>query len=194
MKYCRYCKLRAKDDGVTCAQCRRPLSVFGARPAASSGAPSTPSQGFLTLQGQLRQLETVHRRNLLRTRVLALVCSGVFLALLLTLYLVYHYTVLSYAVLKNIQIEQDRSQQREIRVSFEVAKPGKVAFDRRSGKNWTEKFDVYSKEGPVTWRWTWPSDPTTGIDFQVVSRGGLTRDTVAKHFAVTEAEMMPLRR
>lgn len=189
MKYCRVCKVRAGDTATTCKQCGGPLSTFGTVRAADGGGVQTAAApAVLALQGQIRQLETTHRRIVRRSWLLALLCSLCFLLLLLVLYMVYDYTVLSYAILRDVQIEQNPAQEAEILISFEVVKPGKVAFDRRSGRNRTEKFDVISRKGPVRFTWTWSSDPATGIDFQVVSRGGWTRETVSKHFHLRRAE------
>jgi Mg-chelatase subunit ChlD len=107
------------------------------------------------------------------------------LAILITVYNVYSYTVLSYAVLRDVEIKQDPSAEQLVHISFQVEKPGKVAYDRRSGGERTEKIDVLALPGRQELAWAWPSSPDTGIDFRVVYRGGLTRTSVDRHFDVT---------
>lgn len=192
MKYCRVCKLRAKDAETVCARCGGALTLLGtAIPTAGatgdSAAADAESAGpVLTLQGTIRELEHAHRDNVRRGRVLLAICGGALALLLLAAYEVYASTVLSYAVLENLQITQDPSADKKIRVSFNVVKPGRVAFDRRSGSRHTEKRDLYSQAGPVELSWSWPSEKQTGIDFNVIYRTGLTRKTERRHFDVTE--------
>lgn len=188
MKYCRACKTRANDADTLCAKCRKPLAVLGGTAPVAGGTASGMGEGAgpaLTLQGQISRLEAVQQKNVRRTTLFAALCGGVLLALLVTVYLIYSYTVLSYAVLADVKIEQNESSDNKIRVSFNVVKPGKVAFDRRSGGRRTEKLDVYAQPGPEGFQWQWPSDQATGIDFRVVYRGGLTRSEEQTHFAVT---------
>jgi hypothetical protein len=185
MKYCRVCKIRAKDSDVVCSRCGGELGTLGlgAAGGASDGA-SGASEPSLVIQGQIRELQQAQRLNVRRGRQLALACVIVLGCLLLVAYEVYAQTVLSYAVLENVRIEQDPTMDNRIHVKFDVVKPGRVAFDRRSGVNHTEKLDVYDRPGPVQFSWAWPSDAQTGIDFGVIYRGGLTRTFERKHFEV----------
>lgn len=190
MKYCRSCKTRANDTDTVCAKCGQPLAVLGgtAPPTGATGgsaAAATSTGPALTLQGQINQLEAVQRQNLRRSSLLAIVSGGIGLALVTTLYIIYSHTVLSYAVLRDVKIEQDSSTDNNIRVSFDVVAPGKVAFDRQSGGRRTEKLDVFTDAGRKELAWQWPSDKQTGIDFAVVYRGGWTRSESRKHFDVT---------
>jgi Mg-chelatase subunit ChlD len=190
VKYCRACKIRIVDAALVCPQCGRPAAVFGARPVTSGSGPGVgPS---LTLQGQIEQLQTLHRRQLSRSRWLALACVLVFFALAITLYLVYDAAVLSYAIIRNVHIEQDPKSETEVHVAFEVVKPGKVIFDRRSGKMRTEKLDRIARAGPYQLDWAWPSEVQPGIDFNVVYRAGIVRETVARHFNLTGKNGAPL--
>jgi hypothetical protein len=184
MKYCRTCKTRAKETDEICAQCGGPLTTFGVPRAAVGDSESASLEPALGLQGEIRKLRKVHRRNVRRSRMLMAVCLLVFVALATTLYLVYDAAVLSFAVLRNVQILQDAEDPQRIDVSFEIVTPGKVTYDRRSGKSRTEKLDVLATRGRSGFSWLWTSDPSTGIDFQVVYRKGLTRETVARHFEV----------
>lgn len=180
MKYCRQCKLMAKGDADNCARCGEPVGGFGG--AKNSGeAGDGPS---LSLQGKVQELEAAAKRNVRNTRLLLAVCGVIVGALLLTGWQVYATQVLAYAVLDNVQISQDDAAPNRVTVSFDVVKPGQVAFDRRSGDARTEKLDDFSKPGPVTMSWTWPSRDT--IDFRVVYRGGLTRTADQKLLAVGE--------
>jgi molecular chaperone DnaK len=101
------------------------------------------------------------------------------------LYEIYAHSVLSFAVLDNIEIQQDPAAENLVRVSFNVVKPGKVAFDRRSGGTHTEKIDLLSQTGPVELNWAWPSDPATGVDFRVTYRKWLTRSSREQHFDIS---------
>lgn len=185
MKYCRTCKTRAADNETVCAKCGQPLTILGgatATAAGPAGASSGPAAPQLTLQGQIRELEAARTRNVRRSRWLLAVAMLVFAAIVATLYNVYAYAVLSYAVLANVQVEQDPAAEQLVRISFDVVKPGKVAYDRRSGGRRTEKIDTFSQPGHQTFAWAWPSSNDTGIDFRVVYREGLTRTSVDRHF------------
>ncbi len=115
------------------------------------------------------------RRTSNRGRNLGILSVLVALAILILIYSVYSRTVLAYAVLENIEIEQDPVAESQITVSFDVKTPGKVAFDRRSGTGHTEKLDMITMAEHRDTVWSWPSDPKTGIDFSVISRGGWFR-------------------
>ena len=217
MKYCKKCKIAAKESDGVCPQCKQSLSSFGsataapAKPAApkpavhanrgrleasliaevstaARGAATAPADSpqvpTFTLAGQIAELEVIKQKNLNRGRKLGILSLLVALAIMTLLYSVYSRTVLAYAVLENIEIEQDPVVETRITVSFDVKTPGKVAFDRRSGTGHTEKLDlIMVAEHRSTW-WSWPSDPKTGIDFSVVSRGGWFRTRIDKHFGV----------
>jgi hypothetical protein len=185
MKYCRACKIRASDNDTVCARCGEPLATFGARPVTEGDDVAEPAGPALALEGKIRKLRRAHRKNVRRRRWLTLVCTLVLLAVLATLYVVYDAAVLSFAVLDHVIIEQDSVNPQKITVSFQVVQPGKVAYDRRSGRNRTEKLDVIATRGPGGIAWDWRSDAQTGIDFQVVYRNGLIRETVSRHFSLT---------
>jgi hypothetical protein len=155
-----------------------------AAPSSRLASPAIRAEPALGLQGQIRQLQETHRRNVRRSVFLAFVSVVVLATLFITAYLVYDYAILSYAILDNVKVEQDPIYETKVNISFDVVKPGKVAFDRTSGKNHTEKLDVFAMRGPTNLSWAWASDAQSGIDFQVVYRGGWTRTTVAKHFAL----------
>lgn len=142
---------------------------------------------MLSLQGRIGQLEAAQQQNTRRTKQLAALCGLVLVLLLAILYEAYSYAVLSYAVLRDVQIDQDPSSDSTIRVSFDVVKPGKVAFDRVSGGHRTEKLDVFAQAGPAKMDWTWPSDRATGVDFRVVFRAWLSTATKEQHFNVTRS-------
>jgi hypothetical protein len=185
MKYCRICKTRANDGDTHCSRCGAPLTVLGGAGGGESSAADGPATPALSLQGQIRELEAVRNRNRRGSRLLAIVTGAVLLLILITVYNVYSYAVLSYAVLSDVEIEQDSSAEQLVHVSFQVVKPGKVAYDRRSGGTRTEKVDVLSRTGRQELAWAWPSSPETGVDFSVVYRGGLTRTSVDRHFDIT---------
>lgn len=183
MKYCRTCKTRAADAETVCAKCGQALATLGGSAAPAAGAaPGAAAAPQLSLQGQIRELQAAKTRNIRGSRALAIVAGVVSLAIVITLYNVYSYTVLSYAVLDKVTIEQDHAAEQLVKISFDVVKPGKVAYDRRSGGRRTEKIDLFASPGQQQFSWAWPSSADTGIDFRVVYRGGLTRTSVERHF------------
>lgn len=182
MKYCRKCKLMAKGDAEVCSRCGESVGSFGG--AKNSSDPDAASGPALSLQGEAQKLQAAAKRNIRNSRLLLGVCAAIVGALLLTGWQVYAAQVLSYAVLDNVQIDQDPMAQNRVQVSFDVVKPGQVAFDRRSGDARTEKLDIFSKPGPVSLSWTWPSEDM--IDFRVVYRDGLLRASEQKNLAVEQ--------
>jgi Mg-chelatase subunit ChlD len=192
MKYCKICKTAAKDTETVCAK-GHPLSVFGAKPTAGGGAGggTTVTAGggapviTFALQGQVQALEDARKRNLVFGRGLGLLSLLILLAILFILYQIYARSVLDYAVLKNIRFVQDPVSEQRIIVRYDVVKPGKIVFDRRSGTGRTEKLDVINQTGSRSTDWSWPSDKTTGIDFRVGYRDGWFRASEKKHFDVT---------
>lgn len=219
MKYCKKCKIAAKETDTVCPKCKAPLSTFGSaapspsaakssgprpnatsapvgprssappkdpQPAPGVGTASVPPRApSFTLTGQIAELEKTKQKNLSRGRYLSLLSLLVALAILFISYAVYSRVVLAYAILENIKFEQDLVSESQITVSFDVKTPGKVAFDRRSGTGHTEKLDLIATAEPRHTVWAWPSDPKTGIDFSVVSRGGLLLTRTDRHFEVT---------
>ena len=154
--------------------------------AAARGSVKGPT---FTLAGQIAELEQIKEQNLKRGRNLGILSLVAALAILILIYAVYSRTVLSYAILENIEIEQDPVAESQITVSFDVKTPGKVAFDRQSGTGHTEKVDFVTAAGHRSTEWAWPSDPKTGIDFSVVSRSGWFCTRTDKHFKVTRANV-----
>lgn len=189
MKYCRSCKTRAADADAVCSRCGQPLAVMGAPTGATTATAAEHAAPQLSLQGQIRELEEVRDRNVRRSKALAIIAALVLLAIGVTLYKVYSYTVLAYAVLNDVAVEQDPAAEQLVRISFDVSKPGKVAYDRRSGGERTEKVDFFSNPGRQQLAWAWPSSPETGIDFRVVYREGLTRTSIDRHFDVSGKRM-----
>jgi hypothetical protein len=154
--------------------------------AAPAGPPKAPT---FTLAGQIAELEQIKLKNVKRGRNLGLLSLLAALAILILIYSVYSRTVLAYAVLENVEVTQDPVAESQITVSFDVKTPGKVAFDRRSGTGHTEKLDTFTQVVHRDTDWAWPSDPKTGIDFSVVSRGGWFLTRTDKHFNVTRSEV-----
>jgi hypothetical protein len=202
MKYCKICKTTAKETDTLCAK-GHPLSVFGAKPASTASpspkptvtAPPTPgahaetpkpSAVMFTLLGEVQKLEEAKQKNVKRSRAFALLSLGATLAIVLLLYTVYARTVLSFAVLENVRVEQNPSMDLELKISYEVKTPGKVAFDRQSGTHRLEKIDQIAESGPKTFRWLWPSDSKTGIEFRVHYRDGWFLKSFDRHFDVRD--------
>jgi hypothetical protein len=197
MKYCKICKTTAKETETVCAE-GHPLSVFGSSSKASpTSAPAgdtatkpvaeKPTATMFTLLGEVEKLEETKKKNIVRGRAFGLLSLAAAIAIMLLMYQVYARTVLVYAVLENVRIEQDPDMDWTIHVSYDVKSPGKLAFDRRSGLRRTEKVDVTTSTGPDGFSWTWPSDPKAGIDFSVLYRGGWLRASDERHFDVTTA-------
>ncbi len=226
MKYCKKCKIAAKESDTVCSKCKAPLSTFGSATASAAPKPPGPKPApaptptptsqkpsataatrspqplagaatatvaskvpTFTLAGQIAELEQIKQKNLKRRRNLGLLSLLIALAILILIYAVYSRTVLSYAILENIEFEQDPVAESQITVSFDVKTPGKVAFDRQSGTGHTEKLDLIATAEHRRTVWSWPSDPKTGIDFSVVSRGGWFRTRTDRHFKVTRQEI-----
>jgi hypothetical protein len=215
MKYCKKCKIAAKETDTVCPKCMGALSSFGSantgagaakpapaarpqpnpparpqpnppvsspppsghRPPPTTGRNSNPkpapaaSKVAFTLSGKIAELEQVKEKNLKRGRNLGLLSLLAALAIFIVLYTLYSRT------------------ENQITVSFDVKTPGKVAFDRRSGTGHTEKLDQIAAVEHQRTVWSWPSDPKTGIDFSVVSRGGWFRTRTDRHFKVTRKDV-----
>ena len=185
MKYCKVCKLRAKDTETVCGRCGGELSPLGATTAGSG----KPAQGpALGLQGQIQELQAVHTRNIQRSKILAVISAVVVFVMLIVAYQVFSYRVLAYAELRNIKVEQDDSTDSLVRVSFDVVTPGKIALDRRSGGRHTEKVDVFTKTGSQTLDWVWPSSES-GIKFRVHHRDGWSTAFVDRDFNVESSDL-----
>ena len=208
MKYCKKCKIAAQETDNVCPKCKGALSSFGsAKPATAEpetrpglrGPAPQPSPGTSRRRWAAagnshedhlhprrhRRARTDQAEEPAKGRRLGLLSVLAALAILVLLYTVYSRTVLAYAVLDNIEFEQDPIAENQITVSFDVKTPGKVAFDRRSGTGHTEKLDLIAKVEHQRTVWAWPSDPKTGIDFSLVSRSGWFRTTKDRHFDVT---------
>ena len=196
MKYCKVCKTAAKDTETLCPE-GHPLSVFGAAPQAAlpprpAGGPAThpgssppgprPAGAMFTLLGQVQELEEARAKHVKRGRAFGLMSLLAALAIATVLYQVYARTVLAYAILSNVRVEQDPDISWMVHVAYDVDTPGKVAFDRKSGPRRIEKLDLIDARGPQGFTWTWPSDPKTGIDFHVRYRGGWLLQSFDRHF------------
>ncbi len=162
------------------------MTEFGARPAGTTSSGTSP-EPVLALAGQIAVLQESRQRNLQRLRGLVLAAGLVAAAFLFVGYRVYAATVLVYARLENVTIRQDPANEQKILVEFDVVQPGKVSFERRSGGRRTEKVDQFDTIGRKSQEWVWPSDPLTGIDFDVIYRGSWTRTFDRQHFSVSEA-------
>lgn len=172
----------AKSDADTCSRCGEPVGGFG---GARNGNGEPSDEPLLGLNGQVEELQAAAKRNIRNSRFLMGICGLIVLGLLLTGWQMYYSRVLAYAVLDDVQITQDPMVQNRVHVSFNVTKPGQVAFDRRSGDARTEKLDVFSQPGPVQMAWAWPSKKE--VDFRVVYRDGFLRTSDQKLLNVGES-------
>lgn len=146
---------------------------------------------MLELRGEIEQLRATRDRQSRLGRRLMTVCAVVAAAFLLVGYRVYASTVLVYAKLADVEIRQDPQQPLRIVTSFRVVTPGKVSFERRSGGARTEKIDWFDDRQEVEQSWTWPSDPTSGIEFDVVYRTGWSRSFERKRFNIDADKLRP---
>lgn len=191
MKYCRSCKIRARDDVEVCSACGQPLSMFGLIPAGGSGGEAGVAPAVLELRGEIEQLRAARDQQSRLGRRLMIACAVVAAAFLFVGYRVYASTVLVYAKLADVEIRQDPQHPLKIMTSFRVLSPGKVSFERRSGGARTEKIDWFGEQQEVDQNWTWPSDPSSGIEFDVVYRTGWSRTFERKRFEIDANKLRP---
>lgn len=144
------------------------------------------AEGVQHLRDLISQTADQKAKNTTRSWVLIGICAGSALAILLTLYVVYSATVLSYATLEDVKVLQDAQVANRVSISFDVVGKGKVRFENRSGRFYAEKLDQYPETGPQAMFWAWNYDPEDGIHFTVRYRKGLFPARVTKHFAGTE--------
>ena len=179
MKYCKPCRLLASAKEVHCRRCGKVVVELGTQVNNQRGDKGEPA---LAIEGEIAELSAIEQKNVRRARLLAGICVAVVIAIALTSYQVYVHSVLSYALLSDVEITQDDFASNRIQVSFNVIRPGKVAFDRSSGDHRTEKIDTFSEAGPVTLSWAWPSPEP--IDFRVCYRSGFFKSTDKRLFDV----------
>lgn len=127
--------------------------------------------------------QTLGRRNRL--------LSGAFLVglavFLVVGFMVYDWTVGSYAALTDVRIERQPASQGRIEIAFEVRSPGRVRYLRTSGQHRTELVDYFANPGPVERMWSWTYEPGRDIDVSITYRQGLLRRTMRAHFPTAKS-------
>lgn len=180
MKYCSQCNVEAPEDQEFCAQCGKPLIRRGA--LAKGLPPGITAEQAATMPAQILRLrqdieevrveKTKKSRGILR---LALVCAGAAVGVLAVAFGLYYHSVLSYAELDAVVIQQAPDNARTVAYSFKIVTPGKVRFIRRSGRYHAEKLDRFperARGGKAKASWMWYFDPKHGLDFTVRFRRG----------------------
>ena len=189
MKLCPKCATLAFDNQTRCSRCGSDLisaspsgaAVSSAKEDQSSAtqdtAPSesvpTPSSraaalDITSLQKSIEAFESQQATLEQRNRLLVIVLGAV-AALLAIVFMCWHQTaVRAYAMLDDISIAQDPAAQGRMRISFDVARPGKVRFVRMSGPLETQAEDNFDTRGPRTYEWSWDYAP--GHDVEVAVR------------------------
>jgi hypothetical protein len=151
-------------------------------PAAILPAPPTLPVSFLELSGRVAELRATSRSIARRNRYLLATFIGAVAILLSALFALYQWQVRSYAVVDDVRIEQDPSNQGRVVVSFQVVSPGKVHYRRKGGAVDAEITDVFHTPGRVTRQWAWQYDPGTPIQVSVKYRSGLWTETRVDRF------------
>jgi hypothetical protein len=98
----------------------------------------------------------------------------------------YNALVGSYAVLEDIEIRQHPANPGQLRISFNVVKPGKVVHRRLSGEVETELIDHFSTTGYKQRSWCWQYEPGRPIEVTLSYRGGFWRDSLTESFKTSK--------
>jgi hypothetical protein len=169
--------VRRADSGMD------PLTRFSGAVPTSVGAASAAT---FQVRGRIAELEaatkSVGRRN---RYLLSLLLLGIAL-LLGVLWTVYHQTVLSYAVLRDVEIRRDPVDEGRLLISFNVQTPGQVRYRRASGAIETEVVDVFRSPGRYERVWRWIYEPGKAIDASLIYRNGLWRSRSEKSFSTSD--------
>jgi hypothetical protein len=155
----------------------------GSPPAAVRPPASAPSGGPRDeIQAWIASLEAQKKSLGTRNRYLGVFLGLGLLLLVIVLWSLYQATVRSYAVLDQVQITRHPANQAKLEISFEVIRPGKVDFQRRSGSIHAQLIDYFKTTGPQVRQWSWMYEPGQPIDVSLLYRGALWRKTQAESF------------
>jgi len=134
------------------------------------------------LQAWIAKLEaenhSVGRRNHL---LLAALAAGLLL-LMLVLWWLYRSGIQCYAVLDGVTISRNPSNQGRVQISFRVAKPGRVLYERDSGSVRTQVVDYFDRPGDIQRSWSWVYEPGEDIHIAVWYRSSLWRRSSTASF------------
>ncbi len=137
------------------------------------------------VQAYMDQLQSEERKLAKRNKYLIGAVVGAVLLLLLTIWGTRRASVGPYAVLENIEIEQNPIDRGRLEVKFEVVKPGKVLFRRISGGIETELVDTYASAGKVERPWSWSYQPGKDIRITIKYRQWLFWKEFTRTFPTT---------
>lgn len=151
-----------------------PQPLASGNPAAGTG----PSVALLReLEARKAALEARSQQGVRRNRFLTAALIAGAMLLLVILGSLYQIGVRSYAVLEDVQIRREPANQGRLEISFRVVQPGKVFYQRTSGKTETEVVDYFHASRDVQRSWSWVYEPGKDIDVSILYRGGLWRQT-----------------
>jgi hypothetical protein len=140
--------------------------------------PSKPSVNLASsaeVQAWIAKLETENRSIGRRNLVLLLALGAGLLLLTLVLWRLYQSGIQSYAVLEDVAISRNPANQGRLEISFRVAKPGKVLYERTSGGIRTEVADYFDRPGDIRRSWSWVYEPGKDIRIGVWYRSAFWR-------------------
>ncbi|MGN1273506.1 MAG: vWA domain-containing protein [Thermoguttaceae bacterium] len=116
-----------------------------------------------------------------------------FLFVILSVVLVYAaekifwFSVGRYAVVKDVQIEQNQENQGQVEISYEVLTPGRVYLRRTSEGIDSDVIFDYKKPCKETQHWNWNYTPGSPISVKVMSRKGMKVITESAEFPTSAA-------
>ncbi len=144
-------------------------------PPGPLGPPKVDMMASREMQAWIARLEAQHKTVGKRNRYLAVALALGIAILLAALGAVYRSAVGSYAGIDGLTVTRDPASQGRIGIRFDVRSPGKVVYQRTSGKIQTEVVDYFSKTGPVQRWWSWVYEPGKDINVTLWYRSGLLR-------------------
>jgi von Willebrand factor type A domain len=153
----------------------------------SSTPVTTDAAPQLEIRGQIAALEAADRSVARRNRLLAVALTAGLCSLGLVLWGVYQYAIGSYAELENVAITRHPANQGLLQISFQVRSPGRVLYERSSGRIETEVIDVFHKRDDYRRSWSWIYEPGQDVVVSLRSRAGLWRATRREAFPTSRS-------
>jgi hypothetical protein len=138
------------------------------------------------MQAWLRRLQVEERTVGQRNRYLAWALGGAVALLLVAVFFVYRATIGDYAVIGDIQIEQNPAQPGRLQLKYRVLSPGRVACRRESADMQTDVVDRFFRECDVDRPWAWDFRPGADIRLTLWYRSGLLRRSSVQTFSTPE--------
>jgi hypothetical protein len=147
--------------------------------------PNKPSVNLASnaeVQAWIARLESQTHSLGRRNRILFFGLGIGLVVLLAVCWWLYQSSIRSYAVLENVSIARNPTHQGRLQISFRVAKPGKVLYERVSGGIRTQVVDYFDKPGDIERSWSWVYEPGKNIDVEVTYRSNFFRQNLAASF------------